>query len=394
MPTTLAHATTSHFSCSPLTDARQLANLRSEWKDLLTRSASDEPMLSPQWLLAWWNVFSELGGRRLRALAFHDGSRLAGLALLTGRRHWHRKVIPFRRLELLGSGEPEADSICSDYLNVLAERGSEAEIAAAFARAAARGVAGPWDELVLPMMDGDNAMPALLADVFRALGFAVDLTVTGEAPFIELPATWDDYLRGLTKKHRYSVVRSLRDFEAWSCGQSEIVRAKTVADLERGKQILIELHRQRWQADGEGGTFRSSRFLAFHDSVMPALLREGALDLSWLNVRGEPVAAMYNIVWNNKVFFYQCGRKLDVPDAIRPGSVLLAHAIRAAIEAGRRKFDFLNGVTLYKSQLATGQRQLMQLRVVRPCLAEAIRRAAEGCIARTRAARHFFLRQR
>ena len=45
---------------------------------------------------------------------------------------------------------------------------------------------------------------------------------------------------------------------------------------------------------------------------MPALLKAGALDLRWLNVRGVPVAAAYNIVWRNKIHFYQSGRRLDV----------------------------------------------------------------------------------
>lgn len=380
MATALASTSVSHFTCTVLTEARQLEARRPAWRDLLDRSDSNEPMLAPEWLLSWWNVFGATDGRRLRALAFHAGGRLVGLAPLLARRHWHRSGIPFRRLESLGSGEREADAICSDYLNVIAEQGSELAIAEAVARATAAGAAGPWDELVLPMMNGDSAMPQLLATAFRALGFEAEVSVMGEAPYIALPSTWDDYLKGLTKKHRYSVVRSLRDFEAWAGADARLERAISLADLERGKRILVALHRQRWEKDGGKGTFRSPRFLAFHDAVMPALLEEAALELLWLTVRGEPVAAMYNIVWNGKVYFYQCGRTADVPESIRPGGVLLAYAIRAAIGAGRREFDFLNGVSLYKTQLATARRSIVRLRVVRRCLAEQLRRAAEAGI--------------
>jgi CelD/BcsL family acetyltransferase involved in cellulose biosynthesis len=121
---------------------------------------------------------------------------------------------------------------------------------------------------------------------------------------------------------------------------------------------------------------------------MPRLLEEGALELAWLLVRGEPVAAAYNLVWNGKVSYYQCGRRLDVPDAVRPGVVLLAHLIRGAIEAGRREFDFLGGAALYKSQLALATRPLVQVRAARPSLREWLRRGAERGVVWARSVRN------
>ena len=41
---------------------------------------------------------------------------------------------------------------------------------------------------------------------------------------------------------------------------------------------------------------------------MAWLLEQGALELLWLSVRGEPVAALYGMVWAGKVYAYQCGR--------------------------------------------------------------------------------------
>ena len=67
---------------------------------------------------------------------------------------------------------------------------------------------------------------------------------------------------------------------------------------------------ERWQGQAEG-VFQSPHFLAFHEQIWPVLLRQGALEMAWMTVRGEPLAAVYNLVWNNKVYFYQCGRKPD-----------------------------------------------------------------------------------
>jgi CelD/BcsL family acetyltransferase involved in cellulose biosynthesis len=368
-----------HLACAVVTDAAELAALAPAWRELLARSASDEAMLTPEWLLSWWEVFGPLGGRRLCCLACRDeAGRLVGLAPLLRRRHWYPPGIPFRRIEALASGEREADSICSDYLNAIAERGREAAVAGALARALAAEALGAWDELVLPMMNGDGPMPGLLADALRGVGLHAELTTTGAAPYLTLPASWDAYLKGLDKKDRYNVVRAQRDFEQWAGGEARVERVAGPADLERGKRVLVELHRQRWQPEAAGGTFRSPRFLAFHDRVLPRLLAAGALELLWLSVRGEPVAAMYNVVWGNKVSFYQCGRRLDVPKHVRPGSVLLAQALRAAIEAGRREFDFLGGVAPYKMQLTRTTRPLVRLRAARPGLLEQARRLARA----------------
>jgi CelD/BcsL family acetyltransferase involved in cellulose biosynthesis len=238
------------------------------------------------------------------------------------------------------------------------------------------------------MMDGESRMPVLLKDAFAALGFVTEITPMGEAPHIALPLSWDAYLGNLKKKHRYSVVRVLREFSHWAGADVAMEVAVSDDDLRKGKAILQSLHEERWQKSGVGGRFRSSRFASFHDAVMPLLLREGALELLWLNVRGQPVAAQYNIVWNRKVYFYQCGRKVDLPEQVRPGQVLLLLAIRRAIESGHREFDFLNGAAPYKMQLATGVRPLVGLRVVRRCVAECLYQWMERRVNQLRELRH------
>lgn len=334
-------------------------------------------MLSPDWLLTWWSIFGQCGGRQLRIIALRWGSRLVGVAPLLTRRHWYRSAIPLRRLEALGCGEPEGDGICSDYLNVIAEVGQEEAIAGKLARVIHSGKCGPWDELVLPMLNGESRMPGILEDAFRSLGLLTEIRSMGQAPYITLPGSWDAFLGKLKKKHRYSVLRTQREFEEWAKSDVSVRVAESQDELKRGLAILQSLHAERWREDGGGGRFRVPRFAAFHHAVMPHLLRKGALELVWLSVRGQPVAAQYNIVWNRKVYFYQCGRAMNLPENIRAGQVLLLHSIRRAIESGHREFDFLNGAAAYKMQLATAVRPLVGLRVARPCMAECIHQWTE-----------------
>jgi CelD/BcsL family acetyltransferase involved in cellulose biosynthesis len=384
--------TTAPLTCRVLDGVRDLEEVRPRWQALLAASASNEPTLSPAWLLTWWRVFGPRDGRRLCVAAFEDAGRLVGLAPLLRRRVWHRGCVPLRRLEFLATGERPCDSICSDYLNVIAERGAEDRVADAFADALSGRALGPWDDTVLTMMDGSGAMPALLESAFRRRGLPTERTIQTEAPYVPLPASWDAYLSALSKKHRAHIRYAQRDFDAWAGGDQSIEEVTSPAELERGKRVLTALHKLRWQDPAAGGVFRSPYFNAFHDAVMPQLLEAGALQLFWLRGQGRPVAAMYCIVWNNKIHFYQSGRDTTLPDKVRPGAVLVATAIRRAIEAGRREFDFLGGPAQYKSQFALAQRPIVTLRVARPGWRESSRRLVDTGMAHARALRKRFRR--
>jgi CelD/BcsL family acetyltransferase involved in cellulose biosynthesis len=354
-------------------DTAELQALAPEWAALLPRSASDEPMLSPGWLLAWWRIFGEPEGRELRTVAFRDGARLVGLAPLAVRRRTRLPWTGMLCLELLGTGEEADDGVCSEYVGIVAERGAEEAVTQAFAALLADSDAlGPWHHLVLDGMNGDTALPLLLAEELRARRLHVAAELDNGAAYIALPATWDAYLASLPGSRRSLVKRAVSQLERWAGGALRHHRATLPGEVEEGRRILIELHQERWTAAGRPGAFGHGRFRAFHESAMSWLLDSGALDLSWLSVRGEPVAASYSMVWNNKVYYYQGGRSVALPRNLRPGLALHAYNIRAAIADGRREYDFLAGMARYKTELAAMARPLLRLRVVQPSLRESL----------------------
>lgn len=372
------------ISTSVIDSAAQLAQLEPRWGDLLERSEAGGPMLSPAWLGSWWEVFGAREGRELRVVTFEEQGRLVGIAPLLARRHTSRAGIAWRRLELLGCGEREADEICSEYLGLVVERGREQAVVEAFARALVAAPLTPWDELVLPAMSGESCLPSLLAATLAPLG-VVCHAITGGAPYVPLPATWEDYVAGLSTSSRALVRRSLRAFDRWAAGEAVVRRAEDRCGLREGIDVLVKLHRARWGVTG-CDVFSSAPFRAFHERVMPRLLDEGALDLSWVCVRGEPVAALYNVVWRDRVLFYQAGRRVGLPATIRPGLVTHLFAIQRAIAAGAREYDFLDGAARFKRALTSQVRPLREVRVRRPSLAEKLRRWAAVGLRAARAA--------
>ncbi len=355
-----------------LSEFYELETIRNDWSALLGRSDTNEPTLSPDWVLPWWRIFGSAEGRSLRVVLLRRGSHLVGLLLLASRRAWDHGL-PLRRIELFPSGEQEQDEIASEYIGFVVERGAEADVLDVLTKALLSGALGPWDELVLPAMDGSRSFPLDLVHGFSRQGFSVTLRERTRCPFITLPATFDAYLGALSSSNRALVRRSIWDLERWAEGDLSLRVARTAAQFADARRMLVELHEGRWQASDKAGVFASAKFTAFHDSVMPAFFQQGALELTELVAGGQTIAVLYNLVWNNKVHFYQSGRRADLPNKLRPGIVAHALAIRAAIEAGRTEYDFLGGASRYKMCLAPSSRPLVDVRVARRSLRESIR---------------------
>jgi CelD/BcsL family acetyltransferase involved in cellulose biosynthesis len=378
-----------------LTDVSEMEGLVPAWRRLLGHAIHAEPVRTPLWLLAWWRQFGEPDGRELRALAVEDRGELVGLVPLAIRSATHRRAIPVRRVELLGTGAREAEDIASDYAGALAARGKQDDVARIVADAMVDGLLGPWDELRLPAMSCEDPFVPRLAEALRSRGLAAPVTRSGEVHFVSLPRTWSTYLRELGSSRRYVVNRSLRELDRWAGeGGWELRSAITAADLDEGRRILHDLNALRSSAQGGRSASRNARFKRFHDEVMPRLWagEDGAsLDLLWLTVRGEPIAAAYSVVFGNKVYFCQSGRRTDLPKALRPGIAMHALAIQRSIAAGRREYDFLQGTSRYKRDLSQGSRSLVTLRAVAPHLraraVEAARMFTERAVAQVRGLR-------
>ncbi|NUP09722.1 MAG: GNAT family N-acetyltransferase [Polyangiaceae bacterium] len=363
-----------------ITDPARLSRLHPAWESLLERASSNDPTNAPFWQETWWETFGALDGRKLRNIAFFEGERLVGLAPLLSRWHWYKPGIPLRRLELVASGEPAAHEICSEYNGVIVERGLERSIAQAFVQALRDPQMGDWDELELPLLPGDVPMVEALRAALCEAGHPAAVAIESTAPYIPLPRSWDCYISQLSSQSRYLINRSLRDLETWAGGELIYTRAETRDELANGSFILRNLHSERWSgADEKGGAFSSSLFRSFHEQASLQLLERGALELSWLSVRGEPIAALYNFAWNNKIYHYQSGRRLDLPRSVRAGIAIHAFAIRRAIERGLREYDFLGGEARYKQQLSLAERPLLCLSATRkPVVALAQKVARRG----------------
>jgi len=374
---------------SILSDSHQLQQITEPWRDLLADSDSPAPVCTPTWMATWWSVFGPLEHRKLRVVCLHDDQgRLVGLAPLLSRFCLSpARGLGGRRLELLASGEHPQEEISSDFIGILARRGMEEPVAESLAQVLVDGGLGGWDELRITNTSGTSVLLDRLRAALITRGCLVETIPQGASPYITLPATWDDYLRIIGGRRRYFVRRTLRDLHNWAGpGAVEFHQATTLDELRHAWHLLGDLHQQRWRALGSDGAFANPRFRSFHQRIVFDRHddRDGAVELSWLTVKDRPVAALYSLVYDNKVWFYQMGRTMDVPDGIRPGIAAHLYAIQRAIDRGRREYDFLGRERFYKLQLSTDKRPRVTFRALRraplPLAWEIVRRYGRAAL--------------
>lgn len=313
-----------------------LERLQPDWNGL----AAGIPFRSWQWLFPWWQHYA--AGKSLYTLAVHDeGGELVAIAPWFIEVRGNDRVIQF-----LGSGQ-----VCSDYLTLLAapeqaDRSIEA-IAQWLASASHPGnSADAWDLLDFDGIPvGDEPLERLVA------ALAVHGCTSTRRPALNcwrmaLPSTWDAFMQGLKASHARKIRKVRRRLFDNDRGVVRVVQ--TAADLERGMEILVDLHQLRWNALGEPGCFSCDMFSGFLHDAARELLAAEMLQLAWLEVEGKPAAAEFLVTSPHTQYIYQGG--LD-PAARQhsPGHALISALFQDAIANGCGAIDFLRGDEPYKA---------------------------------------------
>jgi CelD/BcsL family acetyltransferase involved in cellulose biosynthesis len=332
---------------------KQFEEIRDEWTELLTHSSSDCIFLTWEWLFTWWKHFG--AGRKLHIMAIRSGMNLIAIAPMALPSTKLIRFARIRALEFLGTG-----SVGSDYLDIIARRGSEDEAVDLLADYLLR------EKYVLDLKQlvKSYSLVLQLAARLEQQHWNRSEIFTNICPFIDLVGhTWTSFQAGLGPKHRYNLHRRLknlyRDFDAtFECVVAENQRSSALV-------TLVALHNKRMQERGGSDGLHSSELVGFHEELTRLALGQGWLRLFILTLNGERVAALYGFMYARKFYFYQSGFDPQYsPHSV--GLVTMGLAIEAAIGGGAQEFDLLHGDEEYKSLWAKEQRELVRLELYPP----------------------------
>ncbi|MBI5588799.1 MAG: GNAT family N-acetyltransferase [Deltaproteobacteria bacterium] len=352
------------------------ALLEGMWNRLLSVSQANNYFLRWEWLWNWWHVFNTPGDR-LAILVVEEGDEAVAIAPFYAKKSLAGGILPARLLMFLGTQDGPEGDVGSDYMDIICKEGAEgAVIDAVFEYIAVNNLC---DEIFLSKVAASSNAYGLIMEKGDAMGFLTEVANEFISPYIKLPSSWDDYLGSLSASMRYKIRNERRKLQR--SHQAVFSKARRAEDLGLFLGELIKLHQSRWTSKGMEGAFSNQKFVEFHERVLPIMLKNGHLDLILLSDNGIIRGAIYNIVYNDKIYFYQSG--IDVEkSAVSYGFVLHSHCIEDAIQRGLKEYDFLpkGGTDDYKERYTNGLRRVSDIYM-------ALSRPVKYCVAAKKGAR-------
>lgn len=343
-----------------ISDPDRLRTLSTQWSTLPAAS----PMSSPEWLIPWWSHFgcSATAPAALRIaraelfcilIAEEDDTPIA-LA------PWYiiRNSVGIRTIHHLGDGH-----VCSDHLSILTVPDRTDAACQRIADFLMSDLRNDWDAIDLNAIDADDLVMASFAErMGDGHGCLVRSREMRGTWRFDLPTSWDELIDSYSKNRRKKLRRKTKNY--FDSGRAVYRTATQPDQISEFADQLFRLHRLRWATATGNGTFGSAEIESFHRATFAGMLATDSLELAIVELDGQVIAAEYNLKNSTTRFGYQAGIDPAVYD-LSPGEISSAMAIRNAIHAGAKRFDFLRGDEDYKTTWGAENHPAYRLRIQR-----------------------------
>lgn len=279
----------------------------------------------PDWMRVWWQVFG--GEAEMMVRTLRDGETAAGIAPL---------MVKDGRASLIG--DPE---VC-DYLDFIIVPGLEEEF---FHHLLGDLKKNGIRSLDLKHLRPESTVLTHLAGAAENRGYPVNISKDALSLEIDLPAEWEEYLALLSGKQRHEVRRKLRRLS-----EQGTIEYCFISDPDEIPGAMDIFFRMFVESRQDKATFLTEKMKSFFNLLACALAETGLLKLGLLKLEGRPLSEIMCFDYEGSLYLYNSGYDPDCAN-LSAGLICKILAIKAGIDLGKKKFDFLKGSELYKYHL-------------------------------------------
>ncbi|HVP73185.1 MAG TPA: GNAT family N-acetyltransferase [Phycisphaerales bacterium] len=332
-----------------------MESLRADWDAAFALDPHASPFMSWAWHRGWLEVtpFPWM------TLAARESPSSPFVGFLPISLRGSRSALRIDHLrEVHAGGEPTADEAGFVCVPAMQDRAISALADHLFQRL-------KWDRLRFQEWN-DSRLPTLLSRVPSSMAY---LEQPGTAcPWMKLPETWDEFLRGLSSPTRQSLRRRLRTAEREF--RLTIDEGAAISDPMIAALIGMAARRTRLEADPH---------VLRLETILRRCANDGLVRMVTLWKGGVPAAGVAGLIDRKRGAWCLYVTSFDEALARHsPGRVAIALAIRDAIVMKMESFDFLRGEEPYKFQFGAQSRHNRTLIIERPSLQAALRRGISG----------------
>lgn len=314
----------------------QFSEVSPQWDALLAQGSWSTIFLSSDWQRIWWEQFGR-DEEALKLLTIGSGFEPLGIAPM---------MLEDGVLTFIGGTD------LFDYHDFIG-------VEAACYPDLADCLSGlTWQAMILSSIPSFSATVSELPAIFADRGFRVEVDLEDVVPGVALPNSWEDYVSALAKKDRHELRRKLRRLEA--AGDYRLVHS-TSDSLERDLSIFTEVMKESREEKRE---FLDPERESFFHRIVYNAMNTGHLQLQFLELDGEPMAAILAFDYGGRRLLYNSGYRLEFGH-LSAGLMCKALSIKDAIEHGLSYFDFLRGPEPYKYHLGASDVDLFRITIRR-----------------------------
>lgn len=296
--------------------------------------------MSWEWMRTWWRVFGS-EDIALRIVVCRVAGETVGLAplVIVKESRWPLRPRRMRIMRLLGTGEPDTDSVVTEYADLLIAPGHEATVAEALASWLCGAAAQTWDVLACEWLLSGSHITERLVPALHRLGRTHRVRSPGVRFRSRLLPDWDQYLQSLGRNFRTKLTVGRRRMDR--DGRFEVLTFDSPSGIGAALERLAVLHRRRWSEKGHAGSFESARFREFHRLLAAQAAAQRGASVTILRLNEQDIAAVYSLHCADTTYSYQTGFDPALAANYSPGMVATGIDIERAIGAGHGYYDFM-----------------------------------------------------
>lgn len=320
-------------SVDVVSDEARFAGLEAEWNDAVDRSGIPHPFLRHEWLRSWWECFG--AGGRLHIVIVRAGGRIVAIAPLMS-----EPVclygLPIRRLRLLHNDHtPRADFIVAEHHD---------ESYNAIWTALQQSSDG-WDVLQLGQLSHQSRTGPIMSQLAAAHGWPIGLWRSGDAPYLEVSGSWDQYFNGLSAKFRQNLRNRLTRLHR--LGEVATETLDETGAILQARHDAFRLEASGWKDRAGTAIVCDPAVRHFYELLAARASEHGWIRLLFLCVNGRRIATSYGSLYANRLFLFKTGYDPAYAQC-SPFKLLTYFALNRAFDEGLREVDFLGDAEPWK----------------------------------------------
>ena len=313
-----------------------LDSLDSSWKDLRHRLNWSSIFVLPRWLKVWWQAFG--GGSQPYLFEVRENKNIIGIAPLLVRKS---------KASFIGSAD-----VC-DYMDFTVAPSKELPFfTAVLDKLKKDGI----NELCLDSLRHDSTVMTCLVGLAESKGCQVTCAQENVSLDLDLPSTWDEYLKTLSPKQRRETGRRFRRLD-----EEGDINYRVAENAE--PEVLDIFFKLMRVSRKDKAAFLTPNMESFFRALAQTMAEARMLRFGILEISKKPVAAVMCFDYNDKVYLYNSGYDPEY-GYISVGLLSKLLSIKDSIARGKKVYDFLKGPEEYKYRLRGREIPIYSCRIV------------------------------